>query len=172
MPRYLIIIGCLVISLGIGIGFLLPNYREIKKLMQIEKEHKQELDYQKKYLADLNNANQALGKYQDPMAKVDSSLPKDMDLPSLYHHIQDLASKNGLLLKQVSPPAISSADELQQGKEISLLFPLSGSYESLKTFLTSISQSSRWLRVESVGFSSPDKGTVFDFAIGLAVYSY
>lgn len=171
MPRYLIIIFCFIIVLGLGVGLIWPKYNSIKSLGQEVSWTSQELEYQETYSTAVRKAWQELEERKDIIEKIDTALPSSVDLAGLFEYFQKISGQNGLTLQTIGAPAIISSSEIN-GKEISLLLSLSGSYVSLKNFLLTLYQSSRLIEVETISFNTPLKGDRFDFNIKIKMYSY
>lgn len=170
--RFIVIAICLIVSLGLGFGIILPKHQGIKNL-QFEIEKKEiELRYKEEYFSHLWEISEKLKEFEKSLAKIDSAIPQEPSLPSLFNFLEKISSQSGLLLKKVGPVSSVSLDEKPEIQEHSFSISLLGSYSAFKNFLTSLEKSARLIEVKSISFSSPKKGTSFDFNLLIKVHSY
>lgn len=161
---------CLIISLVFGWALIYPQYQEFSILRKKVEGKEIELESETVYFADLQKISQELQKYQTPLSKIDSALPKTSSLLEILNFIQRTVPQSGLILKGLSPVAVASGVEETQIKETRINLGLSGDYSSFKNFLFVLEQSARLFEVESISFSSGKEGFGFDLTI--KTYSY
>jgi len=160
----------------LGAVFIHPNYKELKTLQISAEEKRLELQSREGYVSHLRELSEKLQEYDQQLATVDSALPSKPDIPDLCDFFQKTASRHGLILENISPALVGPVTkELEEAKEpqiIGINLTLTGSYSSLKEFLSTLENSARIIETDSISFSSPGEEEVFTFKLNLKVYSY
>ncbi len=161
----------LLATLAIIFFLVLPVYNKFRvhsaDLVRAQKEY-QYLEDDYKNFEELDTK---LSQNADALAKLDAALPTNPLVPELLAYLQQAASQNGLILSSVS---VSDPKEtVQPGITYTAVkITASGSYESLKTFLSSVYKNSRMIDVDSISFSAPKPGLeLFNFNIILRAYN-
>lgn len=183
MNKQIVIFISLLTILSLGIFLIWPKYQTLKEIQLKVSEKKTELQYKEEYFANLEKISQELEKYKEELAKINSALPEDPSLPTLYNFLEKASSQNGLILKKIGdfsiaplvPPQETTTQEAASGeiKEIRLGFEVAGSYSALKNFLATLEKSARLIEVEVISFSSPKAGeNLFSFELTIKTYSY
>lgn len=173
MSKPVINIVFIALALIFGIIFVLPKYQELDRLWQNIGREEEELSKRKEDLQDLRNTAEELKSYQDQLAKINFALPPDPDLPALFDFLQKAASQSGLFLKSISHSATQPSSEIKGLEETSISLELSGSYLSLKNFISNyLEVTSRLIETESIAFSSNPEEGPRDFSLTIKVYSY
>jgi len=175
----LIPIISIIILILLGAGgyfFWWPQYQEFKQQGTLLEEKTRGLEEKNNYYSKLEAISNELNTYKDELDKIDSALPAEVSLPILFDFMQKTSMENGLILGDISSSkgAISS---LRSGgntgiEKVSLSIFLSGSYSAFKNFLSAIYKNSRLIEVDSVSFSSPTEGELFDFNLSLETYVF
>jgi len=168
----LIIASCFILSLVLGIVLLWPRYQNLKELQESVSQKETEIQQQEQYFSNLSQIEEKIRKYDKELAKINSALPEDPSLPSLFNFLQKASSQSGLILKGISPFEISLLESSPNLKEIQFSFQVSGPYSSFKDFLSTLENSARLIEVENISFSSPKEGELFNFNLRVKVYSY
>lgn len=174
MPRVLIIVISLVLSLILGVLLLWPKYQNLTNL-QIQLENKKtEFKYRDEYYQDLFLLSEKLKEFEAEISNIDSALPPDSSsaILSFYNYLQRVPSESGLILKNLGSASLSPLDGKPGIEAISISITVSGSYPSLKNFLKTLEKSARIIKVESISFSSPTEEEFFEFGLGLQTHSY
>lgn len=173
MSKYIpIVIIFLFVVLFLGAYFFWwPKYLETKDL-RVQLENKEEdLRKREAYLSELNDISKKLSdEHSDAINKINWALPADNLMPALFNFVLKTASENGLVVDDIGWK--SSAQKDSNVQDIPLSISVSGSYSSLKNFLTALYKSARLVEVDSINFSSPSKGEMFDAKISLRVRIY
>ena len=113
-----------------------------------------------------------LKNYQNQLAKIDSALPLDTDLPALFDFLQKASSQSGLILKSISHLDPKPSPDFAQLKESEVSLTVSGVYASFKNFLSVLEVTARLIEAQAVSFSSiPEEGPR-EFKLTIKVYSY
>ena len=175
MSRAIIIITCLGLLLILGIGAVFSKYQEMSLLKSDIKNKKVELQYEKEYFSKLSALSKKLEKYNENLAKINSALPINPDLPDLLNFLQKSCSQSGLVLKKIGPPSTSLTKEKDWNTEIqetAFNIVVAGSYSAFKNFLSVLEKSSRIIVFESISFSSPQEEISWTFNLRLKTYSY
>lgn len=149
----------------------LPQYREFRilKIQVLEKEL--ELSRREEYLSQLSFLSNKLENHLPELAKIDSALPQEPNLPSVFEFLQETCSQNGLVFKEVGVFSTNIAKKLTNIKETTIEFQVSGTIESFMNFLKILEKSARLIEVSNVSFEQPEQGDIFLFNITIKVYS-
>jgi len=125
------------------------------------------------YFLNIKEAKQEIEKHQEELIKIISALPSDAEvsLLTLFRFLEITSGETGLILTEIGPFTISPVLE-KEIKKTQFNFQVVGSYSSLLAFLSRLEKSSRIIVVESISFSTPERGILFTFDIGIKVYSY
>ncbi len=168
----IVTVVCFFLVLLFGAGFFWPKYQALSGLQKGIEERTVQLQHKEKYFSGLKDIQAELKKYETELSKIDSALPSNPSLPSLFSFIQKTSSQSGLVLKGISPFAISAAEGAPKIKTIQFSLQVSGSYQSFKNFLSILEKSARIIEVENISFSSPEEGDLFTFNLNIKVHSY
>jgi len=169
------IIALILLGAG-GYFFCWPKYQEFKQQGTLLEEKNRALEEKNNYYLKLETLSNRIDAYKEELDKINSALPAEPSLPVLFDFMQKTSMENGLILGDISSSkgAISS---LRSGgntgiEKVSLSIFLSGSYSAFKNFLSAIYKNSRLIEVDSVSFSSPTEGELFDFNLSLETYVF
>ena len=192
----IITVVCILTSLFLGIYFVQPKYQKLSDIkIEIQKKEK-ELQARKELLANLNELSKKLERYEEPISKISSSLPSHPSFPSLFNFLQKISKECGLTLESVggvstgplrdstvqdSNVQSSNQDSSIQDSNVpnpvvqqhSISLSLSGTYSSLKNFLSVLEKNSRIIEVKNISFSAPGEPlSPFSFGITIKTHSY
>lgn len=171
MPKYLLIFLLLsILVLGI-VYFVRPKYQEFTDLRARVEEKKLELQNKKEYFSQLAELSQKLNEYEPQLTKIKSALPPEPRAYNLLEFFEKESSINGLILENVNLEGVTSIKD-SDIKKISISLSLSGTYPSFKNLLSTIQNNARLIEVESISFSSPEKGQIFSLNLEIRTHSY
>ena len=163
----------------IGFFWLSPQYQNLKNLNLKIGEKKAELQHKEEYYSNLKKISEESKNYESELSKIDSALPLDPSLPSLFNFLEKTAAQNGLILKNfgtfsVTPSATPSEEqpEITEIKSIYLDITVAGSYPALKNFLSALEKTARFVEAENISFSSPKEKEPFSFNLTIKAHSY
>ena len=174
------VIIVLVITVVLFSLFVFPKYQESKS-MEVELVQKQ-LQYESRvdYYLKLSDILNKIEQNQDALGKINSALPSDFSLAPIVYFIDKKSEESGLIVKSIT--FSQQQNELegfsnQNIKRILFKVDLSGSYDGLKKFLSSVEKSSRLFEVSSISFStgqlvSPKSSKVYEFSLSLQTHTY
>jgi Tfp pilus assembly protein PilO len=174
MNKLIIIIGCSVLVLILGLLLLLPKYQNIQLLKADIQEKEFEFQSKEAYFTQVKEISEELEDYGEPLFKISSAVPLDPLPSSLFNFFQITAAQTGLILKDVHlGGTVIPEDGKDSMKETKLTLQLTGFYNAFKDFLLVIESSSRMVEVESVSVEPPTKE--FDdptlFILNIKAYS-
>ncbi len=179
----------LTINLILIFLFVIPKYQESIDL-QINLLKKQvEYDSQSDYYIKLLGIIKSIEGRKDVLEKVDNALPSNFSLASVFYFFQKKSIENQLIIKSITFSGGSLGDSRVQAeglmiKSISFTINLSGSYQGLKNFLSSLDRSDRLFQVENISFVSskpllnpelsnlPDQLQAYDFKLEVKTNTY
>jgi len=169
MTRLNTIIICLLITLVLGVVLVYPKCQELSLLQKNIKVKKLDLESKEEYLSHLNDLSEKLKKNEAQLSKIDSALPSEPSLAALFDFLQKASSQNGLVLQEISAITPPPPEGL---RETRVTLVMTGSYLSLKSFLSTLEKSARMIEPESISFSYPEEIGPFSFNLRIKVYSY
>jgi len=97
MSKTLFIIGSLVVALAVSVFLVWPTYQDLQEIEFKVEEKRAELRNQENYHSALEEAESKLDQHPDQLEKVNSALPSQPDLPSMFNFFQDIADEKGHL---------------------------------------------------------------------------
>lgn len=176
MPRPLIAIIIFALALLAGIFFVWPKYQSLTALRAEVEQKRIELNSKNDYYSKIKDTSAELEKYQAQLAKISSALPDTASLPPLFDFLQKTSSDTGLVLEDISlgdTQLLGEKDGSSNVREININLELSGSYNALKSFLSSVEKSARFLSVKVIDLQpSKDAKSGLLFRLSIAANSY
>jgi len=183
------------IFLTIVLAFFLvsPQYDSFKSLRLKLGEKKAEFNAQTEYYAEITAQHAELDSRKEDIAKIDDALPTTSEFGNLVYYLQDQATANGLIVKNLflsktsavtasgAPATSKSASNMTQ---ISFSLNMLGTYPALENYLSSLENSSRMFEIRNISFGSQTTTTnlrtdtqfqgqqTYNFSIGLITYTY
>jgi Tfp pilus assembly protein PilO len=147
--------------------FISPKRSSLSHLNSEISQKEVELQSSEEYFKKIRETFEELKNYQDEISKIDSALPDDPSLPSLFDFLQKTASQSGLLLENVGSVSVK---EEERPKKWTTSLKLKGDYPSFKNFISTIEKSARLIKVEKVSISTEKESISFNLTI--SVFSY
>ncbi len=172
MNKPFVIIISFALVLIFAIFYFLPRYQDLRVLEKEIEIKETELSKREERINELRNLEEKLKIYQDQLAKIDSAMPTDVDLPALFDFLQKTASQSGLVLKTISHSSARPLTDFPGLSETEVSLTLSGAYDSLKFFLPALETTARMIETQSVTFSSDPEDGPEEFNLTIKVYSY
>jgi len=170
MNKILITIICLIISLGLGIGFVNPKYQEYKDTKKEIAIKENEFAVHSQYFENLKAIKERLKEYESSFAIIDCAFPSFFSIPGFFLNMQKISSGSGMILSQIGEGSIK---EKEGFKERSYSFSPTGTFPNFLNFLYALEKSAKIIEVE--GFSFSFSGGIEDpisFDISIKTYSY
>ncbi len=168
MNRIIIITICLLSVVLMGFLVLYPKYQELTLWQGQIREKEKEIQFRGNYLNELAEASDNLKQYERQLAVIDSALPEEPSLPTLFDFIQKTGAQSGLVIQSLG---VSSPQSEKGLREVSVSIGTSGSYEAIKEFFTILEKSARIFDVTSFSVRVGE-GTVFSLSLTAKTYSY
>lgn len=154
-----ITIAIIIVVTALLVFFLvLPEYNTFVSLQGQLAEKTAEYKAQYDYYSSIDKNYFDLQSHQDDIKKIDDALSQDSILGKTIYFLQDTASANGLILKDLflsqSAQSQDASSASQSIKNMTFSADLSGSYSSLGSFIVSLEKSSHIFEVTSISFGS------------------
>lgn len=123
------------------------------------------MELEREIIQKLNSINQVLDSQKSNVERLDQAIPTAAERPEIISMMEQLASQNGLNLKniditalaeEVRPPQASKSENLGQNNQLRRLnisLNLAGSYSSLKSWLEAVERNLRIVDVKDVAVS-------------------
>lgn len=172
MNKPIIIVVSLSLVLIFGMMYLWPKYENLRHLEQEIEIKKAEILKREEGVQELKRMDEELKTYPNQLAKIDSALPVEADLPALFDFLQKASSQSGLILKSISHSAAKPSSDFTELKETEVSLTLSGVYASFKNFLPVLETTARMIETQSISFSSVPEEGPREFKLTIKVYSY
>lgn len=175
--NYLEAFVVVVIALALGYFMVLPKFGELQSVKQRLEQKNVEIQNRQDYFASLEKMSNDLDRHSDGLKKMGTALPVNPDVPAFMNFAQATAMQSGLVLKSIdySGQNKTSGDSMslygeaaieETAPSVYLLrdygvsVALSGSYANFKDFLFRIENSSRMVKVSSVGVSTAKESSL------------
>jgi len=156
-----------------------PEYQGFGALRLEVNRRENKLRDREQYLLALKNAAAELKKYDDELSKINSALPLDPSLPSLFEFLEKTSSQSGLVLRNISSFATNVSKERPGLTETHVDIGISGSYPSFRNFLTVLEKSARLIEIENISISPMTGRSVIppvaaepDFSVSLRIKTH
>lgn len=169
------------ISLLVIVYLILPVFFDFSNLKEeLEMREKEALAIEN-YYKDIHDNFNKLKEHQENLEKINSALPADPFMPSLFNYLQKASTENGVFLKGVNLDVISrktatGEETIGKVQEEYVSVQLVGFYDGFENFLKSIEKSSRLIEIEEVQIVKEGKETLAEglstLNLLLKVYSY
>ncbi len=172
MNKPIITIISFSLVLIFGVVYFWPKYQHLRYLEQVIEIKETELSRREERLQELKEMGEGLKNYPDQLTKIDSALPSDVDLPTLFDFLQKASSQSGLILKSISHSAINPSPGFVELKETKVSLMFSGVYASFKNFLPILETIARMIETQSISFASVSEEGPREFNLTIKVYSY
>jgi len=172
MNKSIIIIVSFSLVLIFGIVSVWPKYQNLRYLEQEIEMKEKEISRREERIEELERMTEELKNYQNQLAKIDSALPPEADLPALFDFLQKASSQSGLVLKSISHLDPKPSPDFAQLKESEVSLTVSGVYASFKNFLSVLEVTARLIEAQSISFSSMSEEGPREFKLTIKVYSY
>jgi len=170
------------IALLIIVYLILPVFSDFNNLKEKLNVREKEALTVENYYKDVHDNFNKLKDYQETLEKIDSALPAESFLPSLFNYLQKTSAESGVFLKSVNLATAPKAtvEEKKGGgratkkiQEEYVSIEVIGSYDGFENFLKSIEKSSRLIEVEEVQITKEASTEgLSTLNLSLKVYSY
>lgn len=160
----------LILVLALWIGGIIPGFQKMREIRREISWKEAVLGQRQKHFSNLSAINEKLQDYMAPLANVEAVLPESPDIPSLFSYIQKTASQSGLFLEDLGDYQITEAADIPRIKEIAFGLKVSGSYPALKTFVSVLEKSARFLEIKDISLTQAEDH--FSFDLNLRAFSY
>jgi len=135
-----------------------PQYQNFKALQTSLGEKKAEFNAEYDYYEAITKTYLDLQSRQDDISKIDNALPQDQELGKLVYYLQETATQNGIMVKDLflskSAPASAQAGISNSVKDIIFSLDILGDYPSLEKFMIALERSARIFEITNISFGS------------------
>ncbi len=128
---------------------------------------KQEFESSDRSFQEILKTSERLKNYQEEISKVDSALPEDPSIPSLFNFIQKSSSQSGLLLENIGSISVKEEGKL---KKWTTNIKLKGDYSSFKNFVSILEKSARLIKVEKISLLIEKETPTYNLTISFFSY--
>ena|SRR3989344_5245181 len=159
--------------------FVLPKYHESKDLQS--ELFKKQLEYNNKsvYYAEISKVVANIDSKKDDVEKINTALPSDFSFAPLMYFLQKEATDSGLAIQSIRFSKISERTPQKAIRDNNFSISMSGSYQGLRTFLSSLDKSVFLFEVKSISFQSvqnPDlpehQSPIYNFVLEVVTHTY
>jgi len=172
-----IIVPALISVLILAFLLIEPKYQDWQKEQTNVRQRERELANAKEVFAEIEVLRRALRDREEIINKIDSALPKDPSVASVFSYFQQRAQGTGVGIRSISLGGVSDSRKKTTTpsiKEIDIDMELGARYPAFKRFLSVIEDSVRLFEISSIAFSSPrdPEEDSFNFKINLKTHGY
>jgi Tfp pilus assembly protein PilO len=160
-------ISFIIISVLLFLVFISPKQTSLSILNSELSQKRQELETSNKYFQEISQTFEKLKNYQQELSKIDSALPEDPSLSTIFDFLQKSSSQSGLFLEGIGPISVKEEGKL---KKWSTTLKLKGEYSAFKNFISILEKSARLIKVEKILLSS--EGELPSFELKISFFSY
>jgi len=157
----------LLISALLFFLFIFPKKTSLSILNSELSQKRQEFETSDKYFQEVLKTSEKLRNYREEISKIDSALPDDPSIPSLFNFLQKSSSQAGLLLENIGSISVKEEGKL---KKWTTNLRLKGDYSSLKNFISTLERSARLIRIEKISLSSEEEPPSYNLTISFFSY--
>jgi len=157
----------LIFSVLLFFLFISPKQTSLSTLNSELLQKRQEFETSDRYFQEILKTSERLKNYQEEISKVDSALPEDPSIPSLFNFLQKSSAQSGLLLEKIGSISVKEEGKL---KKWATTLQLKGDYSSFKNFISILEKSARLIKVEKIFLSS--EGETPTYNITISFFSY
>ena len=168
----IISVAIILVLIAAGVLFWWPRYESFRDLKVLLERKEVELGQKKEYFDKLRETSRKLQNYQEPLAKIETAVPNEPSISSIFYFIQQVSAQSGLILQEIEIDAIDrSSDQTSEVGAITFSVNVAGAYPAFKNFLNAVYQSTRLIEIEKITLStSKERGVLFDFDITLETH--
>ncbi|MGM0438982.1 MAG: type 4a pilus biogenesis protein PilO [Patescibacteria group bacterium] len=166
---------CLFVSLGTMIFAIWPEYQDLRESMITADAKEQDLENMIAYNQSLKTMiNSFNNGYNDKIKKINSGVPEDHYVPSLFSEIRRISYKTGVRIEGVGDFSVAELSDKPNIKEIEINFNLEGDYPNFKSFISELESSTRIISIKNLNIenSRQEESHLLNYAVTLLTYSY
>ncbi len=168
---------CLIGSFSIMAFAIWPEYQDLRESIV-------RADVEEENLSNIINYNQTLegitadlqNNYIEEMKKMESGIPDDHYVPSLFAEIRRASYRTGVRIEGMGDFSLNEFEERPQLIETEISFQVEGSYSNFKNFVEELKTNARIMSIESIridkrGTTSQDLQPL-EYSVTILTYSY
>lgn len=172
------IVAYVVIALGIGYAFILPNYNDLTLLMEEQQKYEHSLEMVNNIE---NRKNELLAKFNNISAQdrkdIETVLPSSFNYIRLISQIDAVAARYGISIDRVTSREVDSSngDSIAGAmppkpyKSAIIGFAFDATYDKFGGFLSELEDSMRILDIQSINLSAGETG-VYTYDVEFQTY--
>jgi Tfp pilus assembly protein PilO len=160
-------ISFILISVLLFFLFISPKQTSLSILNSQLLQKKHEFETSERYFQEISKTSEKLKNYQEEISKIDSALPEDPSIPSLFNFLQKSSSQSGLLLENIGSITLN---EEGKPKKWTTTLKLKGDYSSLKNFISILERSARLIKIDKISLLGEGESLSFDLTISFFSY--
>ncbi len=143
----------LIIALILFFFFVAPEYGKSENLQNNLGQKQAEYDGKSVYYAKVSELIASIESRTDALEKINSALSSDFSFAPIASFLQQKGVENGLTIQSIMFSQISPTTTNQKVKDVTFTVNVSGNYQGLKNFVSSLDTSARLFEVNSMNFS-------------------
>ncbi len=188
----LLILSILFLAVWFGVW---PMWSEISAMRTEVKSKEGTLNLEKQVIEKLNSISQVLDSQKSSVERLEQAIPNTEARPELLSIMENLASQNGLSLKNVNidvaPENTAATNRTARAKEagsgtvslkiVKVDIKASGNYSAFKSWLNAVEANLRITDVSKISFSILEKKSesgafesnidpIIDYSVGMTAY--
>lgn len=166
----------LVASIGLFVGYIDPQYAEIKTLQSKKTDYDQALLDAQKLGEKRNDLLSKINSFRESdLNRISKFLPDNIDNVRLIIDIDEIAKRYGMRIRnfttsQTKKDQAFVGDDQTAYSTLALSFFTSGTYEQFVAFMKALESSLRLVDIVSVEFLTSESSDINDFSVTIKTY--
>lgn len=177
MNKFFLPIFLILLSIGLFIVFINPEYLKIKDLRSVNNQYDEALNKSKELRIFRDSLLEKYNTFdENNLSKIKKMLPDNIDNVRLIMDIDNIASKYNATIKDVEVRASSDKKEkinVHSDKDydyVTLDFSILTTYENFTSFISDLKNSLRLVDITSIKFSKPEKDGIYKYDLSIKTY--
>jgi len=141
-----------LVTIALVFIFVMPKYQSTKDLKGEFTQKQAEYNGKSAYYTKIDELIKTLESKKEALEKIDSALTPSFSLAPLVYFLQKKSGEAGLVVSNMSLSGVPKPAGASGIKEAAFSISLTGNYQGLKDFLSSLDKSARLFEVNLISF--------------------
>ncbi|MBU1557654.1 type 4a pilus biogenesis protein PilO [Patescibacteria group bacterium] len=163
MNKFIIPIILIVLSIGLFVMYIDPNYKEVKVLKDVNNQYQEALNKSKELRKVRDSLLEQYNSFtEEDLSRIRKLLPDNVDNVRLIMDVDSIASVYGAIIRDVKINSNSESDDvrvniadIQKYEDVTLSFSMSANYENFVKFVGDLRDSLRLVDITHLDFNPP-----------------
>ncbi len=150
MSKLLILILLISYTLSLTFGALLPKQRKVEEIQKTLANKEVVLETRGQYVAQLKEYSSRIDEREEEIEKMNYALPSRSDVSYLLEFLNEALSDSGIVFRGVGGLSTTRAGKKEETGRVEISLNLTGTYDSLLSFLERTEKTARLIEVDSL----------------------